>query len=86
MPVILKPEAYQFWLDRENQDVRLLQELIRKQVYTKLESMPVSKQVNSVKVNRPENINPVEAAIDWVKDQKFSAAGISFKQSPGDRE
>jgi putative SOS response-associated peptidase YedK len=60
MPVILKPDAYQLWLDRENQDVRLLQDLIQKQVYTKLKSVPVSKQVNSVKVNRPGNIKPVE--------------------------
>jgi putative SOS response-associated peptidase YedK len=60
MPVILKPDAYQFWLDRENLDVRLLQELIQKQVYTKLKSVPVSKQVNSVKVNRPGNIKAVE--------------------------
>ena len=60
MPVILKPGAYQFWLDRENQDVRLLQDLMQQQIYTKLKSIPVSKQVNSVKVNRPGNIRPVD--------------------------
>jgi putative SOS response-associated peptidase YedK len=60
MPVILKPDAYQFWLDRENQDARLLQDLIKRQVFTELKSVPVSKQVNSVKVNKPGNIKPVE--------------------------
>lgn len=60
MPVILKPEAFDPWLDRKNQDVRLLQDLLQNQVYTQLKSIPVSKQVNSVKVNRPGNIKPVE--------------------------
>lgn len=60
MPVILKPEAFDLWLDRKNQDIRSLQDLLQKQVYTRLKSVPVSKQVNSVKVNRPGNIKPVE--------------------------
>lgn len=60
MPVILKPKSFQTWLDRANQDVRLLQDLVQKEVYQKLRSVPVSKQVNSVKVNRPGNIKPVE--------------------------
>ena len=60
MPVILKPKAFQLWLDRENQDVRLLQDLVQKEVYQKLKSVPVSRQVNSVKVNRPGNIKPIK--------------------------
>lgn len=60
MPVILKPEAFTAWLNRDNQDIRLLQEIIGKQVYTQLTSVPVSRQVNSVKVNRPGNIRPVQ--------------------------
>ena len=60
MPVILRPKAFDLWLDRKNQDVRLLQDLLQKQIYTRLKSVPVSKQVNSVKVNRPGNIKPVE--------------------------
>jgi putative SOS response-associated peptidase YedK len=59
MPVILKPEAFAPWLNRENQDIRLLREIIKKQVYTQLTSVPVSRQVNSVKVNRPGNIRPM---------------------------
>jgi len=60
MPVILKPGALGPWLSRENQDVRLLQNIIQNQVYTKFKSVPVSKQINSVKVNTPGNIRPVD--------------------------
>lgn len=60
MPVILRPEAFSPWLDRENQDVKSLEDIIQDQVYTELKSVPVSKQVNSVKVNTPGNIRPVE--------------------------
>jgi putative SOS response-associated peptidase YedK len=60
MPVILKPEAFGPWLNRNNQDVRLLHDLIQNQVHTELKSVPVSKQVNSVKVNRPGNMRPID--------------------------
>lgn len=56
MPVILRPEAFELWLDKNNQDIRQLQEIIQTQIYTELVSTPVSKQVNSVRNNRPENI------------------------------
>ena len=62
MPVILKPEAFEPWLDRDNQDVRLLHNIIRNQVYTRLKSVPVSGQVNSVNNNRPSNIRPLDPA------------------------
>ena len=60
MPVILKPEGFDPWLSRENQDVKSLQDIIQNQIYTELKSVPVSKQVNSVKVNRPGNIRSVD--------------------------
>ena len=60
MPVILKPEAYDGWLSRDNQDVRLLQDIIQNEVYTELKSVPVSRQVNAAKVDRPGNIRPLE--------------------------
>jgi putative SOS response-associated peptidase YedK len=60
MPVILKPEAFGPWLSRRNQDIRMLQNIIQNQVYTELESVPVSKQINSIKVNTPGNIRPVD--------------------------
>jgi putative SOS response-associated peptidase YedK len=58
MPVILKPDAYDSWLSPDNQDVESLQKIIQNQIYTELTSTPVSKQVNSVKNNRPDNIQP----------------------------
>ena len=60
MPVILKPEAFEAWLDPNNQDVDFLLNMIQNQIYTKLKSVPVSKLVNSVKNNGPENIKPIE--------------------------
>ncbi len=60
MPVILKPQAFGPWLSRDNQDIRFLQQLVRDEIYTELKSVPVSEQINSVKVNRPGNIRPVD--------------------------
>jgi putative SOS response-associated peptidase YedK len=56
MPVILKPDAFEPWLDPENQDIDALQDIIRTQVHSNLISVPVSLSVNSVKNNSPENI------------------------------
>ena len=58
MPVILKPDAYDSWLSLDTQNVESLQKIIQNQIYTELTSTPVSKQVNSVKNNRPGNIQP----------------------------
>ena len=60
MPVILRPEAYGAWLDPDNQDKDALQNIIDNQIFTDLASVPVSTQVNSVRNNRPENIQPVD--------------------------
>jgi len=60
MPVILKPDAFDNWLDPNHRDVNSLSEIIQKQIYTELISTPVSKQVNSVKNNSPENIQAIE--------------------------
>jgi putative SOS response-associated peptidase YedK len=60
MPVILKPDAFDAWLDPDNQDISSLSGIIQKQIYTELSSVPVSKHVNSVKNNSPENIQPLE--------------------------
>ena len=56
MPVILKPEAYDSWLDPDIRDTRLISGIIQKQIFTELKSAPVSKQVNSVRNNAPDNI------------------------------
>lgn len=56
MPVILKPEVFGVWLNPDNQDINLLQGIIQNHIYSELTSIPVSKRVNSVKNNGPENI------------------------------
>ena len=58
MPVILKPQAFAPWLNPDNQDIGLLQDILRNQVYTELNSVAVSKQINSARNNGPENILP----------------------------
>jgi putative SOS response-associated peptidase YedK len=60
MPVILKPEAYENWLNPQFEDINLLQDIIQSKVYTELSSVPVSKQVNSVRNNNKDNILPAE--------------------------
>jgi putative SOS response-associated peptidase YedK len=60
MPVILRPEAYGPWLDPDNQDVSVLQKVIQNQICTELAAVSVSRQVNSVKYNRPDNIQPLD--------------------------
>lgn len=60
MPVILKPDAFDTWLDPDNRDINSLLEIIQKQIYTELINTPVSKQVNSVRNNSPENIQAIE--------------------------
>ena len=56
MPVILKPEAHEDWINRENQNAEMLQDLLKNGVETEFANYEVSKQVNSLKNNRPENI------------------------------
>ena len=60
MPVILKPEVFDAWLDPDNQDVKSLSEIIQNNIYTELKSVPVSKQVNLVKNDGPENIKAIK--------------------------
>jgi len=60
MPVILKPDAFAKWLDPGNQDKVNLLKMIQNEIHTELKSVPVSKQVNSPKNNRPENIHPTK--------------------------
>lgn len=60
MPVILKPDVYGDWIDPVNQNATSIQEIIENQIYTELKAVPVSKQVNSAKNNKADNIRPVE--------------------------
>jgi putative SOS response-associated peptidase YedK len=61
MPVILKPEAYDRWLNPEIQQTDYLQKIIDTEFIRKLKYFPVSKMVNRVQNNSPECIHEVDA-------------------------
>jgi putative SOS response-associated peptidase YedK len=58
MPVILKAEAYDNWLEPKNQNTSKLQDILKKEIHTEFINYPVSKQVNSVHNNDPSCLNP----------------------------
>jgi putative SOS response-associated peptidase YedK len=59
MPAILSPDTYNAWLNHENYDSKALQEILTEKTITEFKVRPVSKQVNSARVNEPSNIAPV---------------------------
>ena len=63
MPVALAPEAYDAWLDHEDQEISHLQEVLSRSAITEFAFYPVSKQVNTVRNNEPGNIEPVEVEL-----------------------
>ena len=60
MPVIIKPPAYEPWLDPGNQDLGELGRILKNEIVTELVSYPVTKQVNSTRNNDPSCIEPIE--------------------------
>jgi putative SOS response-associated peptidase YedK len=56
MPAILHPDTYEAWLDSDNHDTKALQKILTEKTITEFKFRPVSKQVNSVKINEPSNI------------------------------
>jgi putative SOS response-associated peptidase YedK len=60
MPVILKPQVYEAWLDPDNQDVVELESILNNEIITDLSSHPVSTKVNSTRNNDPSCIEPIE--------------------------
>jgi putative SOS response-associated peptidase YedK len=60
MPVILKPPAYESWLDPGNQNVVELGKILKNDIITELVSYPVSKHVNSTRNNDPSCIESIE--------------------------
>jgi len=56
MPAILPPDTYEAWLDADNHDTKGLMEILAEKTITDFKFRPVSKQVNSVKINDPLNI------------------------------
>jgi putative SOS response-associated peptidase YedK len=63
MPAILHPDIYDAWLDQRNQDGRGLQEILAERTITEFKFRPVSRQVNSVKINDPSNIAGIPISI-----------------------
>lgn len=59
MPAILKPPAYEYWLDPENQDTAELNRILQNEIVTELVSYPVSQQVNSPRNNDASCIEPI---------------------------
>jgi putative SOS response-associated peptidase YedK len=62
IPLILKPEAFDEWLDPDNREPAKIEELLRTKNVKKLKSYPVSKLVNRVKNNSKACIEPLEVA------------------------
>jgi putative SOS response-associated peptidase YedK len=64
MPVILPPEAWSPWLDRDITEVADIGDLLVPAPPRLITFYPVSTAVNSVRNKGPENIEPVESAED----------------------
>lgn len=60
-PMVLEPDDWAAWLDPELKDLARLATLLKPAVSGKLETWPVSTQVNSVKNNGPELLDPIPA-------------------------
>ena len=60
MPVILPEEAWDTWLDRDNEDADALTKLLVPYPADKMIAYPVDTTVNSVKNDGPELIEPLE--------------------------
>lgn len=60
MPVVLQPDAYYSWMDHNEYKIESLQDLLSRKSVTEFAFYPVSKKVNAIRNNEPENIEPVE--------------------------
>ncbi len=61
MPLLVEPERYAAWLDPGTSDVEQLTGLLVPAAPGRLEAYPVSTQVNNVRNNGPELLDPVDA-------------------------
>ncbi len=59
MPVILRPEHYELWLDTKVQEASLLQPLLRPYSPAEMDAYPVSRWVNSPDNDDPRCIEPL---------------------------
>jgi putative SOS response-associated peptidase YedK len=62
MPLILKPEAYDDWLDPENKEPGRIEEVLKKGYMKDFKRYPVSKLVNQVGNNSKECMAPLKDA------------------------
>ena len=60
MPVVLPPDAWDEWLDPENQDVSRLQKLLVPAPAREFEAYEISTLVNNVRHEGPDLIEPIE--------------------------
>ena len=60
MPVVLPPDAWDEWLDPENQDVTRLQKLLVPAPAKEFEAYEISTLVNNVRHEGPDLIEPIE--------------------------
>ena len=60
MPVVLRPDAFGFWLDPANEDVDALEEIIDPWSPEGFETYPVSRDLNSPRNDSPDLIEPLE--------------------------
>ena len=58
MPLILKPEAYEEWLDPENKDAGKIEGVLKKGYVKEFKRYPVSKLVNRVENNSKACMEP----------------------------
>lgn len=65
MPVILNPDAYESWLDPDNDDKDSLNNILGTKAVTELVYHPVTKQVNSVRKNDPSNLKPSQIEFEF---------------------
>lgn len=59
MPLILKPEAYDEWLDPENKEPRKIEEILKRGCMQDLKRYPISRRVNNIGNNSKECIEPL---------------------------
>ena len=58
MPVILKTEVYEHWLEPANQNIIKLEGILKDDIYTEFVGYPVSQEVNSSRHNDPSCLEP----------------------------
>ncbi len=82
MPMIIDPASWDDWLDPANSDVADLRALLAPAVATGLTTYPVSTEVNSVRNNGPQLIEPVNGG-SVAPLAPAGAAGLGARRGDG---